>query len=377
MADISQIGGNIRTFRENKGLTQRALADSVLVSFQAISAWERGLSIPDLENAVRIADYFGVSVDALLAESDQSLFVGIDGGGTKTEYILFDMNGTVLKSVRTEGSNPNDRGVDKCLEVLTSGLEQLLGNKVPKAIFAGIGGASQPRYQEAIENHLTSRFHCIVKADTDAANVLSMGIDPDNSVAVICGTGSCVFVRMGNQRGRLGGWGYLLDQAGSAYDVGKDGLRHTLAVEDGLCEESYLTQRIHDALGGTALSNISAIYGGGRAYIADLAMVVLEAAGKGDENALAILQANADRLALLIKTAVERYGMPAQIVTAGSFLKSDIFRTMVEDQAGVKLELPDLPPVYGACVEAMRAGEMQIPTEFRQNFMDSYRRVSC
>ena len=69
MADISQIGGNIRTFRENKGLTQRALADSVLVSFQAISAWERGLSIPDLENAVRIADYFGVSVDALLAES--------------------------------------------------------------------------------------------------------------------------------------------------------------------------------------------------------------------------------------------------------------------------------------------------------------------
>lgn len=377
MADISQIGANIRTFREKMGLTQRALADGVLVSFQAISAWERGLSIPDLENAVRIANYFGVALDALLAESDQSLFVGIDGGGTKTEYVLFEKDGTILKTVRTEGSNPNDRGLDKSIEVLTSGLEQLLGNKVPRAIFAGIGGASQVRYQEAIEAGLTSRFHCAVEVDTDAANVLSMGIDPDNSVAVICGTGSCVFVRKGAERYRLGGWGYLLDQAGSAYDVGKDGLRCTLAAEDGLIEPSYLTGRMHDALGGTALSNISAIYGGGRSYIADLAMVVLEAADKGDENALRILQHNADRLGLLIKTAVDRYGMPAQIVTAGSFLKSDIFRGMVEAIVGAHLELPDLPPVYGGCVEAMRTVGVEIGPEFRQNFLDSYRRVSC
>ena len=39
MADMMQIGRNIRILRENMGLTQRALADGVLVSFQAISAW--------------------------------------------------------------------------------------------------------------------------------------------------------------------------------------------------------------------------------------------------------------------------------------------------------------------------------------------------
>lgn len=42
MADINQIGANIRAFREKKGLTQRTLADNVLVSFQAISAWYPG-----------------------------------------------------------------------------------------------------------------------------------------------------------------------------------------------------------------------------------------------------------------------------------------------------------------------------------------------
>lgn len=377
MADISQIGGNIRAFRERKGLTQRALADNVLVSFQAISAWERGLSIPDLENAIRIADYFGVSIDALLAESDQSLFVGIDGGGTKTEFVLFEKNGTVRNVLRQEGSNPNDKGLDRSIEILIAGLEQLLQNKMPRAIFAGIGGVSLPRYQQAISSALGERFHTVVNADTDAANVLSMGIDPDNSLAVICGTGSCVFVRKGGQRYRLGGWGYLLDQAGSAYDVGKDGLRCTLAAEDGFIEPSFLTDRMHEALGGTAFSNISSIYNKGRPFIADLARVVLEAADKGDTNALHILRDNAARLALLINTAMERYGAPAQIVTAGSFLKSDIFRTMVEEKVGVKLELPDLPPVYGACIEAMRTVDMEISPEFRQNFVESYRRLSC
>lgn len=377
MADISQIGSNIRALREKKGLTQRALAEGVLVSFQAISAWERGLSIPDLENAVRIAEYFGVPVDALLAELDQSLFVGIDGGGTKTEFVLFEANGTVKKVVFHEGSNPNDKGMDHSLTVLTEGLEQLVGNKMPRAVFAGIGGVSAPNYQKTISGHISERFHTNAAADSDAANVLSMGTDPENSLAVICGTGSCVFVRKKDKQYRLGGWGYLLDQAGSAYDVGKDGLHCTLAAEDGLIEECLLTRRIQEALGGTAHDAISTIYGSGRAFIANLARVVLGAAEKGDAAAIEVVRANAARLGLLIKTAVERYGEPAQIVVAGSFLKSDIFRTMVEEKAGVTLELPELPPVYGACVEALRREGISVGPEFRQNFMESYRRLSC
>ena len=159
--------------------------------------------------------------------------------------------------------------------------------------------------------------------------------------------------------------------------MGKEGLRCTLAAEDGLLEECLLTKQMQEALGGTAHSAVSTIYGSGRAYIANLARVVLGAAEKGDETAIAVVRANADRLGLLIKTAVERYGKPAQTVVAGSFLKSDIFRTMVEEKAGVTLELPELPPVYGACVETLRREGIAIGPEFRQNFMESYRRFLC
>ena len=378
MADLTQIGKNIRNYRIREGLTQRALADNVMVSFQAISAWERGLSVPDLENAIRLANYFGVSVDALFVESEKTLLVGIDGGGTKTEFVLFDKNGTVLNVVRREGSNPNDAGIEHSVDVLTVGLEQLLRGKSPLAVFAGIGGVSLEKYQKAIKAPLSERFHTLVGADTDAANVLSMGEDPDNSMAIICGTGSCVFVRKGTERYRIGGWGYLLDQAGSAYDVGKDALRCALAAEDGLREPSALTKRVADALGGSVFTNISTVYGQGRPFIADMAMIVVEAANEGDADALQILRENAARLAALLKKAVERYDAPQKAVAAGSFWKCEIFRNMVQEMSGVELVIPELSPAYGACVETMRLAELPINPDFQTNFAESYRRItSC
>ena len=377
MADISQIGTNIRMLREQKGLTQRALADNVLVSFQAISAWERGLSVPDLENAVRLAEYFGVSVDALLTQNGQELFVGIDGDSAGTEFVLFDRCGNVKRTERQEGANPNDRDLDYSIRVLTRGLEQLLGNQVPKAVFAGIAGMSQKDYRKAIAARLSERFHTNVYVDLDAANVLSMGADPENSMAVICGTGSCVFVRKGEKQYHYGGWGYLFDQAGSGYDVGKDAIRCTLAAEDGLQPDSILTGLVRQALGGNAFDNISTIYKKGSPYIAGFARYVLQAAGAGDSSAMAILQENAERLSMLIRDAIRSHGVPSQLVATGDFLSHGMFRELVEQYAGVRLTIPENPSVYGACVEALRAEKLPLPQDFAQNFAETYRMAGC
>lgn len=376
MANILHIGNNIRLLREKKDLTQRALADQVLVSFQAISAWERGLSIPDLENAVRLASFFDVSVDALLSESGQAFLVGIDGDSNKTEFVMFEKDGTVKNVLRLGGSNPNDRDLDHCITVLSRGLEQVLGNNIPQIVFAGVAGLSQASYQRTVSERLGEKFHTKVVVDWDAANVLSMGAEPENSIAVVCGTGSSVYVRKGESQYHYGGWGYLFDQAGSAYDVGKDAIRCTLAQEDGLTEATLLTDMIHEALGGKAFDNISTIYKNGRPYIAAFSKFVLRAAQQGDASACAILQDNAARLALLIKTAAQQHGAPGGVIASGGFLKNEMFREMVEMQAGIRMEIPDLPSVYGACVEAMRANGMAIPETFHQKFLDSYQMIA-
>ncbi len=371
MNPFDQIGKNIRSRREAAGLTQSELAEKLFVSFQAVSAWERGQSVPDLENAVRLSGLFGVSVDALIKDGDREIFVGIDGGGTKTEFVSFLSDGTVLGRVVAEGSNPNDVGGDQTLNTLCTGLAKLLQGNVPKAVFAGIAGAGAGDWGKILSASLSEKLGTRAWVDTDAANVLSLASDPGHSAMVISGTGSCVFVRREEKLHRVGGWGQLFDESGSAYDVGKDAMRHALAVEDGLEEESSLFCRLCGKLGTPLFDSIPMIYEKGRAYIASLAPLVCQEALQGDAVSLAILEKNAERLAALLKCAKKRYGAE-EFICAGGFFRNAIFRKMVEEKSGCTLLQPDLPPVYGACIEALYRMKRTTPEDFRANFEKSY-----
>ena len=66
------IGTTIAALRREKGLTQDALAAQLGVSAQAVSKWENGLSCPDILMLPEIAEYFGVSVDALFGRASVS-----------------------------------------------------------------------------------------------------------------------------------------------------------------------------------------------------------------------------------------------------------------------------------------------------------------
>lgn len=59
------IGNKIRELRKRRGITQEQLAESIGVSFQAISKWETNISLPDITLAPVLANYFGVSMDKL------------------------------------------------------------------------------------------------------------------------------------------------------------------------------------------------------------------------------------------------------------------------------------------------------------------------
>ena len=61
-----KIGENIRFLRRKSGLTQEELADALNISFQSVSKWERGESLPDLALLPAIANFFAVTTDELL-----------------------------------------------------------------------------------------------------------------------------------------------------------------------------------------------------------------------------------------------------------------------------------------------------------------------
>ncbi|MBE6617256.1 MAG: helix-turn-helix transcriptional regulator [Ruminococcaceae bacterium] len=66
MFDMTKVAANIAKLRKEKGLTQMALADRLGISFQAVSNWERGLSMPDISKLGELSELFEVSIDEIL-----------------------------------------------------------------------------------------------------------------------------------------------------------------------------------------------------------------------------------------------------------------------------------------------------------------------
>ncbi|MBC7766187.1 MAG: helix-turn-helix transcriptional regulator [Hyphomonadaceae bacterium] len=87
------LGARIVENRKRKGITQDQLAEHVGVSCQAVSKWENDLSCPDISLLPQLADYFNISVDALLRGKNTSMVQVLDESERK------DFNKLLLKVV--------------------------------------------------------------------------------------------------------------------------------------------------------------------------------------------------------------------------------------------------------------------------------------
>lgn len=73
-----EIGKKIKQLRQNKGVTQETLANVLGVTYQAVSRWENGTTMPDITLLPSISIYFGVSIDDLFEFTDESQFKRIE-----------------------------------------------------------------------------------------------------------------------------------------------------------------------------------------------------------------------------------------------------------------------------------------------------------
>lgn len=78
MFDMQKIGKRIVTLRKEKNMTQMELADKLGISFQAVSNWERGNSMPDISKLPELAEIFGVTLDELLGEKSPLIEAAVE-----------------------------------------------------------------------------------------------------------------------------------------------------------------------------------------------------------------------------------------------------------------------------------------------------------
>lgn len=357
MLNLQVLSGNIRMYRKAKGLSQNGLAAALSISPQSVSKWECGASAPDVENLCLMAEVLGVSLDALLGRSGEQrrAMIGVDGGGTKTEFILFTEDGVILDRYAAGVCNPNAVGIKACVELLVKGINALMtGNANVCGVYIGSAGFLLGNNGTEIRNSLKQYYpHLKIKCATDMLNAVACVADTTRCISVICGTGSAVLVREGERLTRLGGFGYLLSRGGSGYDIGRDALYYAACVMDGMAERTLLYELVTAKVGDSVSDIVDKVYKSDTGYVASFASAVFEAYGKGDETAASILHSNARALADIINYGAAHYDCGNKLVLSGGIvMKDDGFVDILRQYVNplLQITIPKYHQVLGACV---------------------------
>ena len=298
--------------------------------------------------------------------------IGIDGGGTRTVGILTTETGQRLAQVQSGPSNYHVVGEAKTQAVLENVIRELCKKSgIPSASaihfcfgMAGLGRAEDRKVVGRICDELgISKNRRILTHDAHIA--LVGGTEKQQGVIVISGTGAIVYgINANGDEARASGWGYLLGDEGSGYDIAIKGLRAVARAADGRGNPTELTDRILDRLERNEPSElIRWTHAASRDEIAQLAEVVFDTAQTTDAVATEIVDEAVDELVCAAESVIKQleFVEPFDIVLSGGNLihqpmfSDKIRHRLVRIRPKASVLLPKHEPAYGAVLLARTA----------------------
>ena len=306
------------------------------------------------------------------------MIVGVDGGGSKTDFVGADLCGNVLSRVVAAGSNPVDIGIESAAGVVMEGIGRLMrGYEMADidSIYVGLSGGTTGKNKERVARALKTRFapNTVFENGSDIVCALNSGVGLRDGAVVVAGTGCVGYARKNGGELRIDGYGYLISKGGSGFDIGRDAIYHALRSADGRGPRTVLLDRIEEKTGRLP-DNLDIIYDGGKAYIAAFAPLVFEACRAGDAVAERILADNAHELAGLVNAlaaflAEETCGI---VLCGGVFKEFELMEGLLAPKLArpCRFILPELPPVFGAVIQA----SSRIGVDDREAFCDQLKR---
>ena len=103
---MKTIGEKITTLRKQRNMTQDELAEKMGVSSQAVSKWEKDLSIPDLPVLLELSDFFHISLDDLVKEREDSVQLVPEGQRKDINEMLLRVNVHTVKGDKVRVNLP-------------------------------------------------------------------------------------------------------------------------------------------------------------------------------------------------------------------------------------------------------------------------------
>ena len=314
-------------------------------------------------------------------------YMGIDGGGTKTKFVLADETGEIKASCTGGACFYLQVGFDALTELMREGAEEVIriyneeaaGDEAPitkddiACVCAGLAGyddvaADNIYIEKAVKKGLGDMPLLLVN---DCVIALAGALEGAEGICMIAGTGSIAY-GYSKESGtmRCGGCPHVLGgDEGSGYWLGCALLREFRRQSDGRDERTLLYSRVRDVLGlktdDEMVTRVAEDWGFDRTKIASLAPVVSELCDEGDPFAKNIVGQAAKELSDLAVALYGRLGFSEKdekqqipvsgagsIFKMGSKLKGPL--TEILEAHGMTWREPTGTPEEGAVLLAMR-----------------------
>ncbi|OCN06330.1 hypothetical protein A4S06_01020 [Erysipelotrichaceae bacterium MTC7] len=158
----------------------------------------------------------------------KTFIIGIDGGGTKTQFAIYDARGNQLASTTLGSVHIMQKSEAESVALLKEGfalVTQAIAHEEDYQLYIGLGlggyggNATMQEKTDAVCKQAFGEIPYVVFNDGQVA--LFGAFDGADGILAIAGTGSIAYAQNGDTFTMCGGWGYQIGDEGSAYAVGK------------------------------------------------------------------------------------------------------------------------------------------------------------
>src|SRR5437870_252832 len=303
--------------------------------------------------------------------------LGVEGGGTKTAWVLVERDGAELR-ILDQGKLPPSN-----FRLVTLDRLRTVFSKLPKQIdragvfLAGCGPEDRPALSRVCaEIWPTAK----IIAGNDRDSGLAAALEHGDGIVVNAGSGSSVTGRRGGRIEGAGGWGHILGDTGGGYFLSIQALRLILREYDLHRGEMQFTAQILREL---SLNNLDELVRwaqtADKMEIAMLAPVVCEAAASGDARVMEIIEEGARVLCEYTEAIASRLRVlaPKVVLMGGLFHRDSIYthafrRRLKKNLPDARVATAERPPELGAAWLAADLGDhVTFHSKLSQNEIDN------
>ncbi len=301
----------------------------------------------------------------------RQLFLGVDGGGTKTHIVLIRPDRTVACEAFAGPSNPLRVGVETAVGNILAAVNEAcdVGGMTAGDIVAatlGLAGVRRADIRQRVRDSFRSRLRVPrVEVVTDAEIALYAVTGGDPGIVIIAGTGSICIGR--NARGETavaGGWGPLAGDEGGGVGIAREALQAVAKASDGRGIATVLSERAAEYFRAAGPENlIVAIYSPqvDNARVAGFAKLVVESAVAGDAVASDIIRQAGFELGIAGCAVIDKLrldgkfpvGCVGSLFKARDLLKGPMIETIHTVAPNAYLAEPEMPPARAAAIMAL------------------------